>query len=215
MRVLIVEDNHQFAEVLNSALSGEFHVELCASAQEAIKLLQAKPYDVVVSDFVLQGGSGLDVAAHVKNLDPAPKIVIMTAFAEKDMAIEALNAGVSHFLEKPFTIAKLREVLHRHEAIPAGSDVAAKLNPETNSVVWKGATVRLTPSEYLILSYLMTQRGGWIPREELEKMLWDTNPNVSRNVLDTHIYNLRRKIPDLTEQLAVVRGKGFSLKELA
>lgn len=213
-RLLIIEDNQDFATSLVTGLGDQFLVDVCASVREAIKLLSSRPYDIILCDYILQGVSGLNVVSHVKTLVSAPKIVMMTAFAEKDMAIKALNTGVSHLLEKPFSVKKLRHVLGEQGAKTGHADSQAKFSPETSSVMWKGENIRLTPSEYMILSYLISQKNNWVSRDEFEKMLWDECPNISRNVLDTHIYNLRRKVPDLSERLLVVRGKGFSLKDL-
>ncbi|MBX3020134.1 MAG: response regulator transcription factor [Bdellovibrionales bacterium] len=211
-RLLIVEDNEEYATGVSDAVSDLFAIDIRTSVHEAIQALQAKPYDVVLTDYMLQGSSGLELVSYLEALNPTPRIVMMTGFADKDMAIAALNSGVSHLLEKPFTVSRIREVLGVGDADKAPARSAVRFDALTNSVIWKGETLRLTPSEYLLLSYLTSHENAWISRDEIEKVLWKENPHVSRNILDTHIYNLRKKIPDLNTQLSVVRGKGFSLK---
>nr|AGU12015.1 Response regulator receiver domain [uncultured organism] len=213
-KLLIVEDNEQFAKSLSASLEDRFTIEKCESALEAIRFLQAKPYDVVLCDYLLRDSSGLDVVTHLKSMRPSPRVVMMTAFAEKSMAILALNAGVSHLLEKPFSVKALREALQPADQEAGAAPTGIQFSPEQNAVIWKGASIRLTPSEYLILSYVVSHKGNWVTREELERMLWEDSPHVSRNTLDTHVYNLRKKIPELADHLSVVRGRGFSFKTL-
>lgn len=213
-RLLIVEDNSQFAESLSISVSDSFHVEVCNSAQVAIRLLHSKPFDVLLCDYVLGVSNGLEIVEHAKVLAAPPRVIMMTAFAETDMAIKALNMGVSHLLQKPFSVQDLRAVLQGKKKAEVDQKKQTQFCPVTNTVTWNGESVRLTPSEYLIFSYLISKKGKWISREQLEELLWNDNPHVSRNILDTHMYNLRKKVPVLNEKLSVIRGKGFLLNSL-
>lgn len=210
-RLLIIEDNAQYAESLKASVQDQFDIEICSSVQNALRLLHSKPYDVLLCDYVLGDANGLDIVEHVKDLSSAPRVVLMTAFAEKEMAIKALNLGVSHFLQKPFSVKELRSVLHGNRVEEAKSEITTVFCPVTNTVTWNGSAIKLTPSEYLILSCLVSQKNKWVSRDQVEKMLWDENPHISRNILDTHIYNLKKKVPALSERLSIIRGKGFFL----
>lgn len=213
-RLLIVEDNIPFAEGLVASIGDRFEVEVCASTQSAIRQLHAKPYEVLLCDYVLGTHNGLDIVEHAKSLVSPPRIVMMTAYAEKEMAIKALNLGVSHFLVKPFSIKELRSILAGSTPSAETATLATRFCPVTSTVLWNGESIKLTPSEYLIFSYMASLKGKWIARDQLEELLWNDSPHVSRNILDTHIYNLRKKVPSLNEKLSVVRGRGFLLNLL-
>lgn len=213
-RLLIVEDNSQFAESIKTSVCNYFETEVCSSVSEAIRLLHSRPYDVLLCDYILGVSNGLDIVENAKDMVSSLRVVIMTAFAEKDMAIKALNLGVAHLLQKPFSIKELRSALLGAKGIDNSTDQLTRFCPITNTVLWKGQSIYLTPSEYLIFSYLVSKKNKWVSRGQLNELLWSATPHVSRNLLDTHIYNLRKKIPGLNELLSVVRGKGFSLNSL-
>lgn len=213
-RLLIVEDHSQFAESLKAAVKDSFSIEICTSVEAAIRGLHAQHYDVLLCDYILGSNSGLDLVEHAKSLVTPPRIVMMTAFAEKDMAIKALNLGVSRLLVKPFSLKELRACLFGTEEVRETMVSSVKFCPVTSTVVWQGESIRLTPSEYLILSYMASLKGKWVSRAQLEELLWNDTPHVSRNILDTHLYNLRKKVPVLNQKLSVVRGRGFLLNPL-
>ena len=210
--ILIVEDDKDFAQCLHVSLGDLFSIEVCHSFQEAVQWLHRRPFEIILCDYLLGASDGLSLAEHAKSLSPSPHFVMMTAFADKEMAIKSLNSGVRHLIEKPFSVVDLRSVLTGILEGKKTASIAMEFFPGENSVVWKGERIQLTATEYLILTSLFANMNSWISREDLEKKLWGQNANMSRNVVDTHLSNLRKKVPCLRDCLTVVRGRGFFLK---
>jgi len=133
-------------------------------------------------------------------------IVLVTAHACKDSCITAINLGINALLEKPVHIDSLKEVLERHRF----KGFELKMSHDRKAVFSQGNWVDLTSTEYKILETLKTARRR-LTRAELQSAVWP-NSTISENNLDTHLTNLKRKIPELNQCLNVKRGLGYYLE---
>ena len=118
MRILIVDDEKRFADVLRLALNAEGYseVETAASAEEAVDMVRVGPYDVVVTDLRMPGMSGLELSAEIKRRMPATSIILMTAFADVETARQALKRGALDYLVKPFDNSELLTLISQVES---------------------------------------------------------------------------------------------------
>lgn len=206
--ILILEDDIRLNETLTTLLGESYAIKCAQNLQEATKILISCCVDLIISDFVLTDGDGFDLLRLINSLADRPKVVFITAFAEKNMVIRLINEKVSGFLEKPFDFSELHKIVKRElDAIPPPTR-ALILRPYEKILSRQGSDISLTDVEFQILSYFVAQKDRWIAREELIQYVWGQSTN-SRNTLDTHLSNLKRKIPDLKISLKVVRGRGF------
>ncbi len=107
-RVLVVDDDRLVRMTLRLKLEGEgFAVDEASSAEEASQLLCTYGYDLVVTDLELGGGSGIEVVRHAKALDAHVGVIVLTASAENAEAREAVQAGASAVLLKPYRLAEV------------------------------------------------------------------------------------------------------------
>jgi DNA-binding NtrC family response regulator len=116
-RILIIEDSGVVARPLQRALElhfGDqfFEVERCASAEEALQLLDERPFDLLISDLMLPGINGLELLEQVAANKPAMPSIIMTAFGSPQMEIQVRRVATA-FLPKPFTLNELVETVER------------------------------------------------------------------------------------------------------
>lgn len=189
-KVLIVDDDSEFAEHLAGLMPSHYQVKTAYSPKKAMAQLTSYPFDSIVSDFVLAEHDGYEFLKSIRSLANPPKVVFMTAFANKEMAISLLNLGVQGLLEKPFTIAALNDLLDKK--VESAKDQAWKLDPATRTMTTEAGSFELTEVEFKVISYLLSHIGKWISREELVEQVWG-KASQSRNVLDTHLTNLKRK----------------------
>jgi DNA-binding response OmpR family regulator len=220
--ILVVEDDAAFLNAVASSLKDFGSVNVASSAGEAIAQLDKKPIGVLVTDFKLGDRDGNVLAAFAKNLVPSPVVILITAFANKSVAIDALNCGVFGLLEKPFELADLRakvqlgfEEFQRRKQLATSPFVQQSnlvLIPADLAVACDSKVFRLTQIEYEILAYLLLHQGSWVSRSSLEAHIWKGKA-ASRNILDTHLTNLKKKVPALRDRLASLRGRGFTIKE--
>lgn len=113
-RVLIVDDEEDLTWSLDKKLSRDsdkFELTCVNSGREAIDLLNQVPYDLVITDVRMPEVSGLDLLLKIKNLYPATKVVIMTAYGTSDVQKAATERGCFHYIEKPFEINDLRQLI--------------------------------------------------------------------------------------------------------
>jgi DNA-binding response OmpR family regulator len=216
-KILLIDDDARLVTTLSELLSQKFFVKSALDLKDAAKFISTLEFDAVICDFVLNDGNGIDVVKLIKTLQPRPKLIIITAFANKEIAIELLNHKVDAMLEKPFEFSDLLKTIENE----IGSDSAAGLSefsmhPLERTIRFGENTIELTDVEFKLFSYLTTQQDRWVAREDLIHCVWGGTTN-SRNTLDTHLSNLKKKLPCFKMALKVVRGRGFcySPKEIS
>lgn len=207
--ILILDDDERLNQTLAAVLSTKFHTKSAYSIKDATKLISMSPFDAIVSDFMLSDGNGLDVLSFINTIQPRPKLIFITAYAEKDMAIELINQKIDAFMEKPFDFQKMIAILEKELQGEFDSTLPTMtLIPYEKILKIGNQNIDLTDVEFKLVGYLLTQKGRWIAREELIEYIWGQSL-TSRNTLDTHLSNLKRKIPNFKASLKVVRGRGY------
>jgi DNA-binding NtrC family response regulator len=118
--VLIVEDDAAVAKVLQAGVTGEgIAAECVSSAEEALRVLQLRPFDVVLSDVAMPGASGLTLLSTMHQKWPDTPVIMLTAHGTVRMAVEAMREGAMDFLTKPFDIDEVVAVVRRALAVSA------------------------------------------------------------------------------------------------
>ncbi len=111
-RLLIVEDEDTLSASVQRVLTREgYHVDVAGSSESAIQLLLASAYDLVISDIILPGLSGIDLLKSFRESRPEQKVIIMTAYGSREVAMEAVDAGACDFLLKPLMHDELKEAV--------------------------------------------------------------------------------------------------------
>jgi len=111
--VLIVDDEKHTREGLLQALEESYDVSVAANAQEAFNLMDAQPFDAIVTDLRMPGKSGLKVIDKALSLSPRPAVLMMTAYGNIETAVEAMKRGAVDFLTKPVNIERLEVLIQR------------------------------------------------------------------------------------------------------
>lgn len=117
LKLLLAEDDPQLREVLLEALALEsFDVTACTNAEDALDAAAREPFDLALFDVVMGGMTGIDALTTLRRLQPNIGIVITTAFATVDLAVDAMKKGADEFLTKPFNLTTLSVTLKRVHA---------------------------------------------------------------------------------------------------
>ena len=216
-RVLIAEDEAAIADSVAYALRGEgFDVDTVEDGESALEAARADGYDVLVLDLMLPGISGMEVCRRLR-VDSAIPIVMLTARTAEVDRVVGLDAGADDYVVKPFSmpelISRVRAILRRRDldrAEPTKLRVGSLiLDPVRHTVTVEEKPVRLTPSEYKLLSLLARHPERVFSRRELMQHLWDSSYIGDQRAGDAHVVNLRRKIG--RNRLVTVRGVGYKL----
>jgi DNA-binding NtrC family response regulator len=113
-RLLIVEDEDTLCKSLQRVFSKEgYEVDRADSAESAFKLLEKNSYDLIITDIILPGISGIELMSKYRETNPAQKVIIITAYASLTTAVEALKAGASDFIIKPLMHDEMKRAVNR------------------------------------------------------------------------------------------------------
>ena len=113
-KLLIVEDEDTLCTSLQRVFAREgYEVDIADSAESAFKLLEHKSYDLIITDIILPGISGIELLAKYRKTNPAQKVIIITAFASLTTAVESLKVGACDFIVKPLMHDEMKRAVRK------------------------------------------------------------------------------------------------------
>jgi two-component system, OmpR family, phosphate regulon response regulator PhoB len=230
-RILVVEDESAIAELVAINLRHAGHeVTLAADAAQAQFEVDAVLPDLVVLDWMLPGQSGLALARRWRAVarTRAMPIIMLTARAEESDKIVGLDAGADDYVAKPFStqelMARIRALLRRNapQALDAAVDLGdLRLDPATRRVARRvGAAqqeVRVGPTEFKLLHFLMTHPERVHSRSQLLDRVWGDHVFIEERTVDVHVKRLRDALSAVqcAHLIETVRGAGYRISEQA
>jgi DNA-binding response OmpR family regulator len=223
MRVLIVEDNQTFAEILAKRLGESgFDSDTAATARQAQEAVNTVDYAAIVLDLGLPDADGLSLLRQLRDQGQAIPVLITTARNSLDDRVKGLRGGADDYLAKPFSIdeliARLRALLRRpgvfiDDVLKAGNVSLAVDNRQVN-VADRVLPMRLR--ETVLLEILMRHHGAVVPRRYMEAQLFGIEGEQETNAIDVYIHRLRRQLQDAgaSAQIHTIRGVGYMIAAL-
>lgn len=219
-KILIVEDEQPIREMIAFHLSRAgfetLEAENCRGARE---LLADHQPDLALIDWMLPDMSGLELTRNLKrdkdNEDLA--IIMLTARAEERDKVSGLEGGADDYITKPFSprelVARIQAVLRRagntgDETLSAG---VIDLDAAGHRVLCAGEEVKLGPTEYRLLHFLMTHAERVYSRTQLLDRVWGANVYVEERTVDVHVRRLRKALGEsgADNYIQTVRGAGY------
>lgn len=221
--ILIIEDDERMAELISRGLKDfGYKVTLAGNGTQGLKLALEQRFDLVVTDILLPGMNGLDVCKQIKATDEAYSVIMLTALGTTDDKVDGFDAGADDYMVKPFEIrelhARIRALLKRSASQPK-NDVLRFSNLELNrltKIVKRGdVELNLTPKEFNLLEYMMSNTNRVLSKSEIADKVWDTKFDTGTNFIDVYISYLRRKVDKGFDckLIHTKSGMGFILKE--
>ena len=224
MRVLVVEDEPEVAELLLRALrEAGWAVDVVSRGKAALESLAVTDYDIAVVDIGLPDVDGLEVCRRHRARGGRTPVMILTAFGEIADRVRGLDAGADDYLAKPFAIeellARLR-ALSRRPTVPLPVLLQVddlELDTSSAQVRRGGAVIHLSARERALLEYLLRRPHRAVTRGQILDHVWDDNFDPVGNVVDVLIARLRRKIdtPGKRPLIHTIRGTGYILSDRA
>lgn len=220
MRILIVEDNPHIRSLVKLGLEAEsFTVDAVSDGEKGSYTARTNDYDLVILDLDLPKKLGGVVCAEIRKAEKTMPILVLSVESAIPAKVQLLAMGADDFLTKPFSfeelLARVRTLLRRPRLI-VGEKISVgslSLNTESQDVSRNGKNIRLTKKEYMLLEYLMKNKGAVVSRGRLMEHVWDLDGDPFSNSIETHIYNLRKKInlPRRPEMIENVPGRGYRM----
>ena len=215
MRVLVIEDEARLLRNLAKALrEEEYAVDTAADGEEGLYKAQNCGYDAIVLDVMLPRLDGWQVLDKLRKTRKTP-VVFLTARDTLADRVRGLDGGGDDYLVKPFDLselfARLRAVIRRSANRPTSEITLGNVVIDTRArtVTLDRRPVPVTAREYMILEYLAQQQGKVVTRTELYEHVFDEREDTLSNLLDVHIYNIRRKLG--SDLIATRRGHGYCI----
>jgi two-component system, OmpR family, response regulator CpxR len=222
VRLLMIDDDVELCELVSTYLAGEgFEVEAAHTPAAGVDRALSGGHALVILDVMLPGASGFDVLRQIRIASPLP-VLMLTAKGDTLDRVVGLELGADDYLSKPFNpqelAARLRAVLRR--AAPQASPRSAarvadgdiEVDPGSRSVRRGGVPIEMTTVEFDLLETLVKAAGQVVSRESLVRDVLGRAFSPFDRSIDTHVYNLRRKLgphADGTDRIKGIRGIGY------
>ncbi|HEX8915071.1 MAG TPA: response regulator transcription factor, partial [Humisphaera sp.] len=234
-RILVVDDERDLVDLISYNLQRNgYDVVVAYDGNGAIEVAGREQPDLIVLDLMLPGIDGTEVARRLKG-DPRTKhvpIIMLTAKAEETDVIVGLTLGADDYVTKPFSmkilLARLTSVLRRVEqgggaggtgGAAAGEDGGTlragplSIDAAKHEVTVNGDPVKLTLTEFRLLTALVAARGRVLTRDQLMDKAMGTDVFVTDRAIDVHVTAIRKKLGDANWLVHTVRGVGYRLQE--
>lgn len=216
MRVLLVEDDEQLGESLETALRLEqYAVDWLRSGEPVRATLGATPYDLLILDLGLPGVPGMQVLRQLRADKHALPVLLLTARHTLEDKVDGLDSGADDYLTKPFEIdelfARIRSLLRRREdrRLTRLEVAAISLDPAEKLVEFQGESLDLTAREFAILEILVRNAGRFVSRQRLEEGIYSWGEEVGSNTVEVYISRLRKRIGSTL--IETMRGVGYRI----
>jgi len=215
MRILIVEDETTVNKTLSEGLNEfNYQTDSAENFKDGDYYLDIRNYDLILADWMLPDGNGLELIQKAKTNNPKTAVIILSARDDKESEIEALEAGADDYIKKPFDfdilIARIKARLRF-----GGSNVIEiddlSINPQEEKVVYKGKEIELKGKPFEVLTHLARHRDEIVSKEQLLDAIWEEPELVTPNVIEVAINQIRQKMdkPLGIQTIETVRRRGY------
>jgi two-component system phosphate regulon response regulator PhoB len=220
-RILIVEDEPAIAELIavnlrHNGMSPVWTEDGDAAQREIDAVLP----DAILLDWMLPGSSGLQLARRWRS-DARTKgipILMLTARGDEPDKVTGLDAGADDYITKPFStqelLARIRAVLRRRTPEKSEEPVAVgalALDPAEHRVHWQGQPLKVGPTEFKLLHYLMRHPERVHSRQQLLDRVWGDHVFIEERTVDVHVKRLREALGAAGALVETVRGAGYRI----
>ena len=224
-RVMVVEDEEPLGVLLQYNLEAEgYQVEVVSRGDEAELRLQESPPDLLVLDWMLPAVSGIELCRRLRMRPETERlpVIMLTARGEESDRVRGLSTGADDYLVKPFStpefLARVRALLRRAKpemlsgTLTVGDIV---LDRETHRVHRARREVKLGPTEFRLLEFLMQNPGRVFSRGQLLDNVWGETIYIDERTVDVHIGRLRKavNIGNMPDVIRTIRGAGYAIEE--
>ncbi|GAB4041104.1 response regulator transcription factor [Spirosoma gilvum] len=221
MKILVIEDERKLARFIKQGLEQHGHVaDLTHSGSEGLDYVASGLYDLVLLDLMLPGQTGFEVLQNLRTFGLTVPVMILSALSDPEKVVQGLDLGAVDYLRKPFDfnelLARIR-VLQRRTT--TGDNVVLRvadleMRLVTHEALKHGERLDLTNREFALLELLMRRAGQLITKTEIAEKVWSVDFDMGSNVIEVHIYQLRKKLDAIGKPglIETIIGRGYRLK---
>jgi len=221
MKILLVEDEIKLSGFIADGLGRAGHI--CDQVDDGTKGMEAamiNEYDLILLDLMLPSLNGFDVLKNLRGFNNETPVIILSALNDTENVIKGLDLGATDYLKKPFDLdellARVRSVQRRN--LGQGSlklQVAdLKVDLLSREVIRNNVNIILSNREFALLEYFLSNPNKVLTKAQILEKVWDINFDPGSNVVEVHLYQLRKKMDrGYTQELIhTIIGRGYILK---
>lgn len=221
MKILTIEDEQEINTFLKSNLENNgFTVDIAETAEGGLFLADTNEHDLILLDLNLPDKNGIEVCKCLRLSGNKVPVLILSVNDTTNDKVSLLNAGADDYLTKPFSIteliARINAITRRPRTISSEILSYEDLSLDCNKQIIKkdNKTIYLTRKEFILLKYLLKNKGRIISRGEILEHVWDKEADIFSNTIETHILNLRRKISKNKKKtfIKTYSGRGYAIE---
>jgi len=223
-KILIVEDELKVANFVKRGLEeNDFEADIAYDGLIGLKMTQQNDYQVILIDINIPIINGFELCKEIRKTNNRIPILMLTALSATDNKVMGFESGADDYLVKPFEfrelIARIKALLKRSQEYKFTSSVLKIANLEMNTeskIVKRGNDIiDLTAKEFLLLEYLLINKGRVVSRVDIAEKIWDITFDTGTNVIDVYVNFIRKKVdknynPKL---IHTIIGMGYVLRE--
>ena len=224
--ILIVDDEASIRDMVGITLDlAGFKSISAATAHEGhVSVIDNKP-DLVLLDWMLPGGSGIELARRLRGDEATTNIpiIMLTAKATEDNKVQGLSEGVDDYVTKPFSprelVARIKTVLRRIDGKQKDKALRVfdlELDPTSHRITIEEQPIEMGPTEFRLLKFFLLNQERVFSRDHIQDSVWGGNVYLEERTIDVHIRRLRKALSsventaiDYTKLIQTVRGAGY------
>ena len=224
MKILVVEDEYNLADVLATRLEKEkYVVDIETNGSEGLYAALSGVYDLILLDVMLPEVNGYDILKEIRKNNVESKVIMLTAKSELDDKLEGLTNGADDYITKPFhieeVIARVNIQLKKgnnqiqSDYIEVGN-LRLNLKTSTISCIDTNESIEIGCKEFQLLEYLMKNKDIVISKEQIYNRVWGIDNEIESNNLEAYMSFIRKKIKVIGSNISIkaLRGLGYKLE---
>ncbi len=215
MRILIVEDESTLNRTLQEGLQDfGYQVDVAENFKDAEYFIDIRNYDLVLTDWMLPDGDGLELTKIVKNRSSRTSVVVVSARDDKESEIKALKIGADDYIKKPFDFDVLLARIECRLRFGGTSIItidSLAINPDEEKIMYNGVEIELKGKPFEVLTHLARHRDQIVSKEQLLDAIWEEPELVTPNVIEVAINQIRQKMdkPLNISTIETIRRRGY------
>ena len=215
MRILIIEDEISLNKTITEGLNEfNYQTDVAENLKDGEYYISIRNYDLVLVDWMLPAGNGLEIISQVKSRSPRTAVVVISAKDKAKDEVEALRAGADDFLAKPFDFSVLVARIEARLRFGGTNLIEIEdlvINPDEEKITYKGQEIELKGKPFEVLTHLARHRDQIVSKEQLLDAIWEEPELVTPNVIEVAINQIRQKMdkPLNIATIETVRRRGY------
>jgi two-component system, OmpR family, copper resistance phosphate regulon response regulator CusR len=223
MHILLIEDEQKTVQSLKQGLEEHsWTIDVALNGNDGLQIALSQSYDVIVSDIMMPGISGLELCKVLREKGYKTPILLISALNQTDDKVLGLEAGADDYLAKPFElkefIARIKALARRQGDVFKKSNLLVfgdvELNFDTKIALRNNINLKLTPKEFSLLEYFIRNQGRVLSKTEIAEKVWDIDFDTGTNIIEVYVNYLRNKLDKGFDKKLIHTqfGQGYILK---